>query len=320
MIDLLSIGGMEVEIMRPKSDLPLNEIHTFIGPFPSGASVITADAAAKMSLKSAMVGIIGDDAFGDIIYNRLKKDGVDTRGVKRNHKATTGAAFVSYTSKGNRNYIFHIDPKTDNITTDQFKFNKWKKVKWLHINGSSIVSSKPIRKACNYAIKKVIKNGGKISLDPNIRTELSNLKTIKKILIPYIKKAYILLPNEDEITSLFADELYKSIKKALSFGPKVIAVKRGARGSIIANKDEVKKIMPFDVNCIDPTGAGDTFNAAFLFAHINDLPIEDSALLANTTAAISTTKMGPMEGCPTLNEVKSYLTNKGYNKLINKLA
>ena len=319
MIDLLSIGAMEVEIMRPKPNLPLDEIHSFTGPFPSGASVITVDAAAKLGLQSAMVGIIGEDEFGDVLYNRLKQDGVITNGIKRRQDATTGVAFVSYTSKGNRNYIFHFDPKTDNIKKEQFKFKKWGKVKWLHISGSSIVSSEPLRKACAYAVQEVKKNGGKISFDPNIRVELSNSNSIKEILLPYIKKADILFPSEDEITSLFADELYKSIEKALSLGPKLVAVKRGAKGSIIATNNMVKEIKPFKVDCIDPTGAGDTYNAAFLFAQINNLSPEDSAVFANATAALSTTKLGPMEGCPNLNAVKKILSNNDYKNLINIL-
>ena len=321
MIDLLSVGAMEVEIMRPKPNLPLDEIHSFTGPFPSGASVITVDAAAKLGLQSAMVGIIGEDEFGDVIYNRLKQDGVIIDGINRRQDATTGIAFVSYTSTGNRNYIFHFDPKTDEIKKEQFKFNKWGKIKWLHISGSSIISSKPLRKACDYAVQKVKKNDGKLSFDPNIRIELSNSNSIKEILLPYIKKADILFPSEDEITSLFADDLYKSIEKALSLGSKLVAVKRGARGSVIAtnNINMVKEIKPFKVDCIDTTGAGDTYNAAFLFAQINNLSPEDSAIFANATAALSTTKLGPMEGCPNLNAVKKILSNNDYKNLINIL-
>lgn len=319
MIDLLSIGAIEVEIMRTKPDLPLDETHSFIGPFPSGASVITADAAAKLGFKSAIVGIIGDDEFGDLVYNRLIKDGVNISGIKKNSKATTGVAFVSYTSEGSRNYIFHVDPKTDNITKDQFNFDNWGKIKWLHINGASIVSSKAIRNACNYAVEKVINNGGKISFDPNIRLELSNLRSAKKILFPYIKKADILFPNEDEITSLFEADLYNSIEKGLSSGPDLIVVKRGVNGSIVASNNEIKRIPSFNINSIDPTGAGDIFNAAFLFAQNNYLSLKDSALFANATAALSTTTMGPMEGCSTLEEVKSFLYKQTHKNLINKL-
>lgn len=319
MIDLLSVGAIEVEIMRPKPDLPLDEIHTFIGPFPSGASVITVDAAAKLGLRYAVVGIIGDDKFGNVVYNRLIKDGVNVSGIKIDSKATTCAAFLSYTSKGSRNYIFHVDPKTDNISKDQFRFDKWRKIKWLHINGASILSSKQIKEACDYAIQEINKNGGKISFDPNIRLELSNVESIKEILLPYIKKTDILLPNEEEITYLFEDNLHKSIEKGISLGPDLIVVKRGAKGSIIASNNGVKEIKAFDVNNVDPTGAGDTFNAAFLFAHMNNLSPYNSALFANAAAALSTTKMGPMEGCPILDEIKEFLLDEGYKKLTTKL-
>jgi len=319
MIDILSVGALEVEIMRPKPDLPLNEINTFVGPFPSGSSVITVGAAAKLGLKSAIVGIIGDDEFGNVVYNRLVKDGVNLNGIKIDSKASTGVAFVSYDSQGNRNYIFHTDSKTDDIAKEQFKFNKWGKVKWLHINGSSIVSSEAIRKACIYAADEITKNGGKITFDPNIRLELSNLNSTKEILFPFIERANIFLPSEDEITSLFQSNLYDSIKKAFSLGPQLIAVKRGVKGSIIAYNNEIKEIEPLNVNCVDPTGAGDTYNAAFLFAYNNNMSPENSALFANAVAALSTKKLGPMEGSLSLDEVKSYLLEMKYEKLLKIL-
>ena len=154
MIDVLSVGSIEVEIMRPKPDLPLDEIHLFVGPFPSWASVITVGTAAKLGLESAIVGTIGNDEFGNNVYNKLIKDGVNVNEIKIDSKATTGVAFVSYTSQGGRNYIFYIDPKTDNISENQFKFKKWGKIKLLHLNGSSIVSSELIRKVVIMQLKK----------------------------------------------------------------------------------------------------------------------------------------------------------------------
>jgi sugar/nucleoside kinase (ribokinase family) len=67
MIEILTIGEILVEIMKPKKGIPLNKIDTFKGPFPSGAPAIFIDAAANMGHGFAIIGGVGNDEFGDLI-------------------------------------------------------------------------------------------------------------------------------------------------------------------------------------------------------------------------------------------------------------
>jgi sugar/nucleoside kinase (ribokinase family) len=319
MINLLSLGAFEVEVMRPKVDLPLKEIHPFMGPFPSGASAITISSAARLGWKCAFVGLTGKDIFGDVVYNRLVADGVNMSGVLRSPKGKTGIAFVSYRSDGSRNYIFYENSESKNINKDQFKFDEWGKVDWLHVNGCSIINSEFWQKTCEFALDKILSNEGKLSFDPNIRVELADLSLSRKICFPYISKSALFMPNEEEITGLFNKDLEGSIKEALSMGSGLVIIKRGANGCLIVSEKESITVEGFNVQCIDPTGAGDTFNAAFMFGYSKGLSLKEVGIFANAAAAISTLKLGPMEGCAKLNEIGKFLKDNGYENLSTKL-
>jgi sugar/nucleoside kinase (ribokinase family) len=106
-LDILTIGGLLVEIMRKETDKPFDSVADLIGPFPSGDVGIFVDVAARMGGNAGIIGVVGDDGFGKCIMNRLKKDGVDTSMVSVCKGATTGVAFVAYFGDGSRNFIYH---------------------------------------------------------------------------------------------------------------------------------------------------------------------------------------------------------------------
>jgi sugar/nucleoside kinase (ribokinase family) len=75
---LLVVGEALVEIMRPRPGIPLDAPGPFVGPFPSGAPAIAADAAARAGADVALIATVGNDLFGRLLVRRLSDDGVDT--------------------------------------------------------------------------------------------------------------------------------------------------------------------------------------------------------------------------------------------------
>ena len=75
---IISIGEILVEIMRPSAGQPLDQPGEFHGPFASGAPAIFAVAAARLGLKTAFIGAVGQDAFGRLMRNRFAAEGVDS--------------------------------------------------------------------------------------------------------------------------------------------------------------------------------------------------------------------------------------------------
>ena len=90
-----------------KKDMPHSVPGEYVGPFPSGAPAIFADAAARLGAPARFMGSVGDDAFGDAILNQLESDGVSVRWMKTTN-VTTGVAFVAYFSDGSRKFVYHL--------------------------------------------------------------------------------------------------------------------------------------------------------------------------------------------------------------------
>ena len=97
----------------------------------------------------------------------------------------------------------------------------------------------------------------------------------------------------------------------LSRGVKLVALKRGAQGSTLYSADEVIEVPPYKVDEVDPTGAGDCYGAALLVVLSLGWPLAQAGLLANAVGALATTRLGPMEGTFSLDEVREFMAAQG---------
>ena len=143
-IEIMAMGEALVEVMRTRVDDPLDKASEFVGPFPSGAPAIFADAAARLGHKVGFIGAVGDDDFGSCLLDRLVADGVDVAHCPRVPDRATGVAFVTYFSDGRRRFLYHIAhaaagqmPALDASYVEQAEF--------LHICGSSLSVSERMR-------------------------------------------------------------------------------------------------------------------------------------------------------------------------------
>ena len=264
-IKVFTLGEILVEIMRPVAGQPLDQTGEFTGPFTSGAPAIFAVAAARLGLKTAFIGAVGDDAFGRMLQTTLAAEGVDSRGLQTIPDYATGAAFVSYDGTGGREFVFHIRHAAGRIEADVIPEQLFEGVKWLHISGSTLALNDNSRAACRHALDLTLAAGGKISLDPNLRSELIPLEEFQEILNPFLSNADLLLPTVGEAQAITseADENIATRKMALKPGA-ITMIKRGPTGCSIYQHDEHLDIPSFPVNEIDPTGAGDCFSATFI--------------------------------------------------------
>ena len=298
MIEILTIGELLAEIMRPKKDIPLDKIDTFKGPFASGAPAIFIDTAANLGHKSAIIGGVGNDEFGKLIISRLKKDGVETAGIKIS-ELPTSVTFVSYFKDGSRKFIFHI---RDSAASDMGNLDEdlFRQVKVFHIMGCSLMINEFIANKIVDTAKKIKKYGGIVSFDPNLREELMNKSYIKKALDTIIDLSHIILPGLKELLLITGEhDKEAAIKKTLNKAYYVV-LKLGSKGCEIYSRDmKYPVIVPsldIGVKVVDFTGAGDAFDAGFICGFLENKSLLDCGILSNACGALNTTKLGPMEG------------------------
>ena len=309
---VITIGEALVEIMRPRAGQPLDTTGEFHGPFASGAPAIFAVAAARLGLSTAFIGAVGDDAFGHFLQARFAAETVDSSALQYPPGYSTGAAFVAYDDSGGREFVFHIrHAASGQLSADLIPVGLFTEARWLHISGSTIFLNENSRAACQKAVDLMIAQGGKISMDPNLRPELMPVDEASRVLAPFLAAADLLLPTESEARALTGEsKIARAIEALTAKHDAILVLKRGPSGCSIFQNGKRLDVPGFVVEEIDPTGAGDCFSAAFITGLEAGWPLEQVGRFANAAGALAVTQLGPMEGAPTRHEVDKLLSTE----------
>lgn len=312
-MEVISLGELLAEFMQKGVGETLDQLGDFVGPFPSGAPAIFADSVVKLGHSCGVIGVVGNDDFGKVIIRRLKEDGVDISRIRVLDDYPTGTAFVTYFGDGSRKFVFNLrHAAAGQLSPDDVDPTYLSGTKFLHVMGSALSVSDSSKEACYKALRLVKENGGRVSFDPNLRPELLNIDLIKKICAPVLKDCDVILPNIMEARILTGEkDPRKSARKFLDMGIGIVAIKMGKKGSMIATDEGAIQVPSFSVEEVDPTGAGDSYDAGFVCGLLDGKDIEETAFYANAVGALATTKMGGMEGIPTRDEVIMFLKEKG---------
>jgi sugar/nucleoside kinase (ribokinase family) len=307
-MEIIAIGEILVEIMRTEVDRPLDEPGLFTGPYPSGAPAIFASQAARLGHKTAMIGAVGKDDFGLCMRRRFEADGIDDSHVADVEDLATGVAFVAYFGDGSRKFIFHFGnsaaghlPPVDDIDLSGTKF--------IHICGCTLSGGGLLRDRAYQLAERAAESGVGVSFDPNLRPELlGGEEAVRQVCRPVTDRATVISPGTSEAMILATDDDPDiACRKLIDEGTDVVALKLGDRGCRLYSAHEVVEVPARPVEAVDPTGAGDCFDAAIVVGLVEGLPLEKVGELANACGALATTKVGPMEGAAARADVEAFI-------------
>lgn len=294
---ILVIGEILVEIMADTKGNGFLEPTALTGPFPSGAPAIFADQAARIGQPVALISAVGDDDFGRINLERLKRDHVDISGIYIDPDKPTGSAFVRYRTNGTRDFVFNIKHSASGNLheTDAVK-HLVATVDHIHVMGTSL--SSPEFVAFNLKAAKAVRaRGGTVSFDPNLRKEMLDAPGVADAMVNLIALTDLYLPSDAELTLLTrSKDKDSAIAELLQSGVKAIVHKQGVEGASYHSAHENLTIKAFPVEEIDPTGAGDCFGAIFTSLWLRDVSPAECLNFAAAAGAIAVTQRGPMEG------------------------
>jgi sugar/nucleoside kinase (ribokinase family) len=307
---VITLGELLVEIMRPGVDQPLDETGAFLGPFASGAPAIFAVAAARLGLATGFIGGVGADAFARLLRARFQAEGVDTALLQTRAGRATAVAFVAYAADGTREFVFHLrHAAAGALDAAELDPGYFAGVRWLHLSGSTLALNEGCRQAAQRALALTQARGGLLSFDPNLRPELLSLADARDLFGPFHEAAALLLPTAAEARALTGyDEDEAAARALLAHGARLVALKQGAAGALFCTADEVIHTPAFAVDEVDPTGAGDCFNAACVLGLHQGWPLHRIARFATAAGALAVTRQGPMEGAPTWAAVEAILS------------
>lgn len=307
MPEILTAGEILVEIMRKEDDVPLDVQGDFYGPFPSGAPAIFIDQVALLGHSAGIVGAVGNDEFGKKTVKRLDIDNVDVTYILIHDEHATAVAFVSYKKDGSRKFLYHI-PYAAAGHIDRPSDERLKGVKLFHVMGCSLMISREVREIINAIAKTVKGGGGLISFDPNIRIELLKDESLEAVIGTVLGLTDILMPGETELLQMTKTKsVDDAVKMLLEKNVSTVVLKKGKEGARLIDNVHDLTIESFKINEVDPTGAGDAFDAGFVCGYLEGLSPEKCLVLANGCGALNASYFGPMEGVFHRNYVDYYI-------------
>jgi len=298
MADVWIMGELLVEVMRPRPGMSLGKAGEFLGPFPSGAPGIFIDTVARLGHSAAIISGVGDDDFGRCILDRLRADGVDVELVQVFPNRSTGVAFVMYEPDGSRNFIFHWDGTPAVMAGAPDAASVGDAPRFFHVMGCSLMANEGFRRRVFQTMELFAARGARISFDPNIRFELLAGRAVEEVTGPVLSRCSILFPGEKEVSSLSGkQDVERGVEALMERYPlELLVLKRGSRGCTVFSRDGRTDVPAFPIQEVDPTGAGDCFDAGFLCGQLDGKDPRESARLASAVGALNAQAFGPMEG------------------------
>lgn len=305
---VLTVGEVLIEIVATTKGDGFLEAQPLVGPFPSGAPAIFVDQLGRLGTPAAIVSRVGDDDFGRVCLDRLTADGVDTSGIEVARGEATGSAFVRYRTDGTRAFVYNIaHSATGSLALTPEVEQLIARCDHMHVMGTAL-SAPGLAQVAREAIQRITARGGTLSFDPNLRAEIFGTPGLRDALEQVLTQTHLFMPSGEEIF-LFtkAEDEATAVRELLDRGVREIVIKRGSQGATHFSSSGRIDVAGLPVTEVDPTGAGDCFGAAFLSFSLAGFPPETALRYANAAGAFAVTRLGPMEGAATRNELDTLL-------------
>jgi len=271
----------------------------------------TAVAAARQGVGSGYLSAVGADSFGDDFLELWRREGVDTRHVRRDDSAPTGIYFISYGESGHRFSYRRAGSAASRLGPADVPEDYLAGAQILHVSAISQAISTAMCDAVFHAMAVARRNGVAVSYDTNLRTSLWPLARARAVIHAAVAEADIVLPSLDdsrELTGLAEPDTIVDFYQDL--GVPLVVLKLGAEGVLVATPEERQRIPGFSVETVDATGAGDTFGGSFLARRVlGDEPLA-AARYANAAAALSTRGYGAINPIPRREAVEAFLAGE----------
>lgn len=282
---------------------------------PGGAPCNVLAMLAKLGHKTAFIGKVGNDFFGEQLRTAIKEAGIDDTGLCTDEKIHTTLAMVHTYPDGDRDFSFYRNPGADMMLNKaEIREDILKDTKIFHF-GTLSMTHEGVRETTKAAIHIAEEAGAVISFDPNLRPPLwESLDEAREQVLYGLGHCQILKISDNEIQWLTGEEDYTAgVNWILErYQIPLILVSMGKEGSRAYYNEMMVEVKPFlQENTIETTGAGDTFCGCVLHyvcEHgINGLKEENLAEMltfANAAASIITTRKGALRVMPEEKEIK----------------
>lgn len=282
---------------------------------PGGSGANIAANCSMLRLKSAYIGVMGNDFSAEICLTDLKKRGVDLSQVIQTDKDCTALSIILRTQWGKDRSILAYKGANNLLKPSDVKeelFNNIKAFAWTSLTTDE--SCKAIEKAITLTKNK----GGMVFAAPSMSI-IKNAPNWAKILISNSEVVSMNLDEAQEFTGESKKTLM--IKTFVDMGVRLISITDGPNGSIISDGKTMINSGVYSVGKVeDTTGAGDAFLSGILISRLNNFSLEKTSKIATAMSFLESREIGVREGLPnSLQELEDFINNNTIKQVISEI-
>lgn len=317
--DVVALGELLIDFTENGTSGQGNPIYE---ANPGGAPCNVLAMLTKLGHKTAFIGKVGQDIFGNRLKKTLDEVGIDTSNLAMDEEVRTTLAFVETFPDGDRDFSFYRNPGADMMLhEDEVQLELVKDTNIFHF-GTLSMTHEEVRNATKKAIAAAKEAGAVISFDPNLREPLwKSLDDAKEQVAYGLSQCDVLKISDNEIQWFTGEEDYDAgiAKLRQQYDIPLIMLSMGKDGSRAYYKDLRVEVKPFlQENTIETTGAGDTFGGCCLhyvlengLHNLNEEKLTEMLTFANAAASIITTRKGALRVMPEEAEVRKLIKEFG---------
>jgi ribokinase len=263
-----------------------------------GKGANQAVAASRLGASVALIGRVGDDAFGRQTLDNFRSYGVDTTFVRTDPSRPTGMASI------------YVDAAAENCIVVALGANAGVTVEDVRSAGTALAEADAVLCQLETPLEAAVE-AFRLARAAGVRTIL-NPAPAMPLPDELLRLTDLCVPNETELELLTgqAGAIEPAARSLQARGPRAFVVTLGAAGAMVLD-EVIETVAAWRVNVIDPTGAGDVFLAALAVFLSQGLPLREAVRRANAAAAISVTRAGTQTAAPTRAEVEALLRGAG---------
>lgn len=299
---ILTLGGINMDLVTFSERLPADG-ETVVGErfvtYPGGKGANQAVAAARMGVRSAMVGRVGDDMFGPQLTDLLESAGVETGAVGVSSGINSGIAVISV-GEGGQNRIVQVLGANDTCGDAEYDA-----VAALLPDASVLMLQLEVSVSLSISVAALAaQRGVQVILDPG---------PVRPVPDEFYRSVSVITPNETEAEALVGYPITdmptaaKAAGALLERGADAAVIKMGAQGAYWSSGDSSGQVPPFAVTAVDTVAAGDAFNGALSVALSEGQSLESAVRWGCAAGALSVTRVGAQDSMPGRDAVMALL-------------
>ena len=261
------------------------------------SSAIFACGAARLGLKVDFIGVCGEDVFGRFMLDEMRRAGLDVSPVIMREDGQTGLSVIL--NRGADRAILTHAGLMATLRAGDVTDELLRQARHLH------VSSYFLQTALQAGLPDLFKRARSLGLTTSLDTNYDPGGRWDRF-DPLLAVTHVLMLNECEALSLAGASDVQLAASQLGARVDTLAVKLGAAGALGVRSGQNATVPSPSVKVVDTVGAGDSFDAGFIYGYLNHWDLSRSLRLGCACGALSTQKAGGTAAQPTLAEAMKY--------------